>query len=140
MGYSPATKGFVFDGFSLTHAQWKTIEPHCLKFRTSRRPGDERLFLEAVLWVGRTGAPWRKLAPQFGPWRTNYKRFRRWLEAGVLKRIFDAISDDPSMEYAMVNGRIAHVSSQRPGAKSGLKAKVKPRADRAKNLDATMNR
>ncbi len=51
------------DRFCLTDAQWEKIEPHCLGKKTDpgRTGGDPRLFLEAVLWIARTGAPWRDL-------------------------------------------------------------------------------
>lgn len=41
-------------------------------------------------------------APAFGKWNTVFKRFRDWVKADVFKRTFDAMSDDPDMEYAMV--------------------------------------
>ena len=104
------------DRFILTDAQWETIEPHCLGKKTDpgRTGGDGRLFLEAVLWIARTGSPWRDLPAKFGPWNTVFKRFRHWVKADVFKRIFDAVSDDPDMEYAMVDATIVKV--HRPGA------------------------
>ena len=93
------------DRFVLTDAQWAKMEPHCL----GKAPdpgwsgGDNRLFQEAVLWIARTGSPWRDLPPLFGKWNTVFKRYRDWVEADVFKRIFDAASDDPDMEFAMVD-------------------------------------
>ena len=113
------------DRFSLTDAQWMRIEPHCLGKKTDpgRTGGDARLFLEAVLWIARTGAPWRDLPAQFGRWNTVFKRFRHWVKADVFKRIFDAVSDDPDMEYAMIDGTIVKVHRHGQGAKGGLKAR-----------------
>ena len=89
----------------LNDAQWALMEPHCLGKRTDpgRSGTDNRLFLEAVLWIARTGSPWRDLPEVFGKWNTQFKRFRDWVKADVFKRIFDAVSDDPDMEYAMVD-------------------------------------
>ena len=53
-----------------------------------RTGGDGRLFLEAVLWIARTGSPWRDLPPGFGSWNTVFKRFRHRVKADVFKRIF----------------------------------------------------
>ncbi|SDA36923.1 transposase, partial [Sphingomonas sp. NFR15] len=67
----------------LTDAQWAKIEPHCLGKRTDpgRSGRDNRLFLEAVLWIARTGSPWRDLPERFGNWSTAFRRFRDWREA-----------------------------------------------------------
>lgn len=113
------------DRLSLTDAQWMRVEPHCLGKKTDpgRTGGDARLFLEAVLWIARTGAPWRDLPAQFGRWNTVFKRFRHWVKADVFKRIFDAVSDDPDMEYGMIDGTIVKVHRHGQGAKGGLKAR-----------------
>ena len=79
-----------------------------------------RRFVEAVLWVARTGSPWRDLPAEFGPWNSVFKRFRDWVKAGVFKRLFDAVSDDPDMEYAMVDATIVRVHRHGQGAKGGL--------------------
>ena len=54
--------------FVLTDVQWAKMEPLCLGKATDpgRTGGDNRLFLEAVLWIARTGSPWRDLPPTFG--------------------------------------------------------------------------
>ena len=43
-------------------------------------------FLEAVLWIGRTGSPWRDLLVEFGRWHTVYIRFSRWRRKGAGKK------------------------------------------------------
>jgi transposase len=123
---SSSAKEFAMDRLSLTDAQWIRIEPHCLGKKTDpgRTGGDARLFLEAVLWIARTGAPWRDLPVQFGHWNTVFKRFRHWVKADVFKRIFDAVSNDPDMEYAMIDGTIVKVHRHGQGAKGGLKARL----------------
>ena len=50
-----------------------------------------------------------------------FKRFRYWVEAGVFQRIFDALSDEPDMEFAMIDGTIIKVHRHGQGAKGGLK-------------------
>jgi len=113
-----------------TDVQWAKIEPHCLGKATDpgRTGGDGRLFLEAVLWIARTGSPWRDLPPSFGKWTSVFKRFRDWVKADVFKRIFDALSDDPDMEYAMVDATIVKVHRHGQGAKGGLRARPSARA------------
>ena len=111
--------------FVITDRQWALIEPHCLGKKTDpgRTGGDGRLFLEAVFWIARTGSPWRDLPPGFGKWNTVFKRFRDWVKADVFQRIFDALSDEPDMEFAMIDGTIVKVHRHGQGAKGGLKAR-----------------
>ena len=111
--------------FVLTDAQWAKMEPHCLgKASDPGRSGtNNRLFVEAVLWIARTGSPWRDLPSQFGNWSTVYTRFRDWVKADVFKRLFDAVSDQPDMEYAMVDATIVKVHRHGQGAKGGLCAR-----------------
>src|SRR6476659_2771819 len=71
--------------FVLTDAQWAKMEPHCLGKPTApgRSGSDHRRFVEAVLWIVRTGSPWRDLPPLFGNWNTIFKRYRDWVKADV---------------------------------------------------------
>ena len=113
------------DRFSLTDAQWTKMEPFCLGKLTDpgRTGGDARLFIEAVLWIARTGSPWRDLPPTFGKWNTVFKRFRDWVKADVFQRMFDAVCDELDMEYAMVDATIVRVHRHGQGAKGGRKAR-----------------
>jgi transposase len=120
------------DRFVLTDAQWAKMEPHCLgKPSDPGRSGvNNRLFVEAVLWIARTGSPWRDLPKQFGKWNSVFVRYRDWGKAGVFKRLFDAASDEPDMEYAMVDATIVKVHRHGQGAKGGRKIRrsASPRA------------
>lgn len=113
------------DRFCLTDAQWAKMEPFCLGKPSDpgRTGGDGRLFLEAVLWIVRTGSPWRDLPPSFGKGNSVYKRFRDWVRADVFKRMFAAASDEPDMEYAMVDATIVKVHRHGQGAKGGRRAR-----------------
>ena len=82
------------------------------------------MFLEAVFWIARTGAPWRDLPPAFGKWNTICRRFRDWARAGVFERIFNALSDDPDMEMAMTDGTIVKVHRHGQGSKGGLSVRL----------------
>ena len=109
----------------LTDAQWVRMEPYCLGKATDpgRSGANNRLFMEAVLWIARTDSPWRDLPALFGNWSTAYRRFRDWREADVFKRIFDAMSDEPDMEYAMVDATLVKVHRHGQGEKGKLRAR-----------------
>ena len=70
---------------TLTDAQWERLRPLLppQKPRTGRPAKDHRLVLDGILWIARTGAPWRDLPPRFGPWQTVATRFYRWHAAGI---------------------------------------------------------
>lgn len=109
----------------LTDAQWAIIEPHCLGKATDpgQTGGDARLFVEAVLWIARTGAQWRELPEEFGRWNSVFKRFRRWVKADAFYNMFKVLASQGDLEYAMVDGSIVKVHRSGQGAKGGLKAR-----------------
>jgi len=115
----------------LRDAQWKRVAP-LLPGKPGdpgRSAADNRLFLEAVLWMARAGAPWRDLPDQFGNWNSTFKRFRRWAKKGVFESLFKLLSGDPDFEYALIDGTIVRVHQHGTGAKGGLK--IRPSAARA---------
>jgi transposase len=70
---------------------------------------DNRTFIEAVLWIARTGSPWRDLPESFGSWHRVYVRYNRWSYKGTWSQLFEAIADNPDLEYLMVDGSIVRV-------------------------------
>lgn len=109
--------------FLLNDAQYKKMAPLLpgKSGDSGRTAADNRLFVEAVLWIVRTGAPWRDLPVCFGRWNSAFRRFRRWSKKGVFEKIFNALSGDPDFEYAIVDGTIVRVHQHGAGAKGGLK-------------------
>jgi transposase len=115
----------------LKDSQWDRVAP-LLPGKPGdpgRSAADNRLFVEAVLWIARTGAPWRDLPDEFGLWNSVFKRFRRWTSKGVFESVFKALSGDPDFEYAMIDGTVVRVHQHGTGAKGGLE--IRPSDDRA---------
>jgi len=80
---------------------------------------DNRMFIEGVLWIVRTGSPWRDLPEVFGEWNSVFRGFSRWSAKQVWWRIFAALSDDPDFEYLIIDSTIVRAHQHAAGAKKG---------------------
>ncbi len=107
----------------LSDAQWQRIAPLvCGKPGDPGRHGeDNRRFVEAVLWLGRTGAPWRDLPAEFGEWNSVFRRFSRWAKRGVWSRILEQVSQDPDLESLIIDATIIRAHQHAAGGKGGFK-------------------
>ena len=70
------------------------------------------LFIETVLWIARTGSPWRDLPKEFGKWNSVFQRYRRWGKAGRFTRIFEEINGEP--DIGIYHDRLQHRQSPPP--------------------------
>lgn len=100
---------------------WKLLEP-----RLPGRKGvwggvaeDNRLFINAVFWILRTGAPWRDLPPEYGGWSNTHRRFIRWRDKGVWEKLLEALIDAPDYEWLMRDASQCKVHPHAAGAKGG---------------------
>lgn len=81
-----------------------------------RTAANNRLFVEAVLWIARTGSPWRDLPFEFGPWNSVYQRFSRWSRSGVWQRVFARLAEDADFEEAFIDSTIVRAHQHAAGA------------------------
>src|SRR5437660_9893493 len=98
-------RGAILIRRELTDGQWRRIEPLIpgKEGDKGRHGEDNRLFVDAVLWLVRAGAPWRDLPKEFGNWNSVFQRFRRWAKKGVWKSLFNALVEDPDFEYLIID-------------------------------------
>ncbi len=81
--------------------------------RTAR---DNRRFVEAVLWVMRTGSPWRDLPEELGHWHRTFVRFSRWRQKGVWERVATALRADADLENLFIDSTIVRAHQHSAGA------------------------
>jgi putative transposase len=86
--------------YLITDELWAVMGPcveQAKRYKCGQAPRlPERLFFEAVLYLARTGIPWRDLPGEFGAWDAVYNRFRRWIASGSLAKLFQLLTDDPA--------------------------------------------
>ncbi len=80
---------------------------------------DNRLFINAVFWILRTGAPWRDLPPDYGDWKNTHRRFCRWRDKGVWEALLEKLVTEPDYEWLMIDASHIKVHPHAAGAKGG---------------------
>ena len=104
-----------------TDAQWERIAD--LLPGKARDPGrtaaDNRLFVNGVLWVLRSGAHWHDLPERYGKPKSVHKRFSRWAKAGVWERVFAVLTADRRNEYLMLDTTLVRAHQQAATGKGG---------------------
>jgi putative transposase len=102
----------------LRDEQWERIKD-ILPGKASDRgvtAKDNRLFVEAVLWIARTGSPWRDLDPALGNWHATYTRFSRWGKKGVWQRVIKAVGNDVDLEALFIDSTVVRAHQHAAGA------------------------
>lgn len=76
---------------------------------------DNRRFLDAVLWIARTGAPWRDLPQRLGDWNSQWRRFDRWCAAGRWEALA-AVFRDPDLDVLVLDSTVVRAHPCAAGA------------------------
>lgn len=108
----------MYHRHAISDSDWERI-----KDLLPGRPGqtgwlatDNRQFINALLWIAKTGAPWRDLPERFGNWNSVWKRFDRWARKGTLKLVFEALQD-PDLEWLILDSTVVRAHPCAAGAK-----------------------
>jgi transposase len=103
--------------YELTDEEWSRIE-HLLPGRPGDPGGhaeDNRLFVNAVIWIARSGAPWRDLPERFGLWNSVFQRFNRWSKSGVWQSVFRALQS-PDLEALLLDSTVIRTHQHAAGS------------------------
>ncbi len=117
------------DTSDLTDVQWERLCPLLppQKARTGRPAKDHRTVLNGILWILRTGSPWRSLPERHGSWKTVSSRFYRWQKAGVWDRILSSLQRQADAEGRLdwslhfVDSTVIRAHQHAAGAKGGIR-------------------
>ena len=108
--------------YELTDQEWNRIKdllPPEKSGKRGRPSKDNRMILNAMVWIAWNGAPWRDLPERYGPWETVYSRFRKWINDGILDNIFRVLSLDAELDELFMDSSIVQAHQHSAGAKKG---------------------
>lgn len=117
--------------YELTDQEWEQIAPLLppeKSCRSGRPSKDNRLMINAMIWIARSGAPWRDLPERYGSWSSVYSRFRKWIEDGILDNVFRVLSLDAELDELFLDATIVRAHQHSAGAKKGARYPL-PRTD-----------
>jgi transposase len=107
--------------YELTDEQWQQIcdllPPE--RGRKARPAKDNRQMVNAMVWILRSGAPWRDLPAYYGPWKSVHKRFSRWVHQGVWQRVLAEFRKDADGIAYLVDATIVRAHQDAHGARKG---------------------
>lgn len=108
--------------YELTDEEWLRIEPLLPPENTGKQGHprkDNRIIMNGIVWLARSGAPWRDLPERYGSWKTVYSRFRKWIDDGILDNIFRILSLEAELEELSIDASIIQAHQHSAGAKKG---------------------
>ena len=119
----------------LTNEQWKLIEAIIVSSTPSKDPRgrparDPREVLNGILWILRTGAPWKDLPQRYPPYQTCHRRFQQWVRQGVFRRIAQELVEDLN-ERGKIDIREAFIDGSFAPAKKGVLLSARQSAAKA---------
>jgi transposase len=113
--------------YELSDVQWEQIKdllPGRLE-SVGRTAADNRVFVNGVLWVLRSGARWHDLPERYGKYKSVHKRFIRWANSGVWEKVFHEIVRDRKNQYLMIDSTIVRAHQQAAtGRKKGVRTRL----------------
>ena len=111
----------AYERHDISDRVWELLEP-LLPGRSGSWGGvaqNNRRFINAVIWILRTGSPWRDLPPTYGDWKNTHRRYCRWRDKGVWESLLEQLVEEPDYEWLMIDASHVKVHAHGTGARGG---------------------
>ena len=108
--------------YELKDSEWERIKkyfPEKTPGTPGRPPNPHRTIINGIIWIARSGAPWRDMPERYGPWETIYARFRGLIGKGILVQVFSDLSIDADLQDLSLDSTSIKVHQHAAGAKKG---------------------
>ena len=107
--------------YDLSDTEWQLIAPLLPNKPRGVARVDDRLVINGIFYILRTGSPWRDLPERFGPYTTVYNRYNRWAKAGVWLKIFETLAAKSPQSMQLIDSSIIRAHQHAAGAKKGVR-------------------
>lgn len=111
-----------YNRHDVTDEKWNKLEPFLTELLGKwggSNAGDNRLFVNACLWMIRTGSPWRDLPSEYGKFNAVHRRYKRWCDKGIWDKLLTKLIDEPDYEWIMIDASHCKVHPHAAGAVGG---------------------
>ena len=112
----------LYNRHDLTDENWNKLEPFITELLGKWggcNSGDNRLFVNACLWIIRTGSPWRDLPNGYGKFNAVHRRYKRWCDKGIWDKLLAKLIDEPDYGWVMIDGSHCKVHPHAAGTAGG---------------------
>ena len=107
--------------YDLSDTEWQLIAPLLPNKPRGVARVDDRLVINGIFYILRTGSPWRDLPERFGPYTTVYNRYNRWAKAGVWLKIFETLAAKSPQSLQLIDSSIIRAHQHAAGATKGVR-------------------
>lgn len=121
----------------LTDQQWDLLQQILPPPKGRPAVKGDRNFVNAVVWIAKTGAPWRDLPERFGPWKSVFNRFANWCRRGMWAALFKVLAFNEDELAALMDGTVIRAHQDSSGGRGGQKkttSAVRAAAARRKSM------
>jgi transposase len=110
--------------YDLSESEWDRVKHYfelaeAPKKGRGRPPADPRTTLNGVIWIAKSGAPWRDLPSRYGPYTTVYTWYAKWQESGIFQKILEDLGVEADLQDMSIDSTSVKVHQHAAGAKKG---------------------